>query len=347
MENHERTTDMRILLTGKNGQLGWELHRQLERDFNVLAIGREDVDFLDTKFFTHAIGSLPKINLIVNAAAYTDIDKASQEPFVTEAVNSEAVATLAAEADRRGIPMIHFSTSHVFSGQRRTRPYREADRPNPASLYSSTKLEGECRLRNILEKHLVFRLSGLYDSHHKNFFTEILTRNRKGIASRVADNQIISPNWTPLVAEAVVEVIQQLLWGNEIPWGIYHLSGGGSTTPYGFAQLICEKINEVWGGNMPLPIPIRSQRYRDTAFSNRAKRPKYSVLDSTRFKTVFHHTLPDWQEQFLRFFGGIDPRTPILGKPILGKPIPGKPVPGKPALGKPVPGKDTVSKVRQ
>ena len=292
---------MRILLTGKNGQLGWELYRQLERDFQVLAIGREDVDFLDTKFFASMLRQAPKVDLIINAAAYTDIDGAYREPFVVEAINSEAVATLAAEANRRGIPMIHFSTSHVFGGQHRTRPYREEDRPNPLSLYGSTKLEGERRLHDMLEKHLIFRLSGLYGIHHKNFFTAILARNRSGITSSVADNQVISPNWTPLVAEAVVEVIRQLFWGENIPWGTYHLSGSGSITPYGFAQLICEKINDVWGGDMPLPIPIRSQKT-----DSMAKRPKYSVLDSSRFNKTFQYVLPDWQEQFLRFFGGID-----------------------------------------
>ena len=292
---------MRILLTGKNGQLGWELHQQLARDFTVFAIGREDVDFLDTKFFADMLRQAPRFDLIVNAAAYTDLDRAPREPFAAEVINSESVATLATEADRRGIPMIHFSTSHVFNGQRKTRPYRETDQPNPLSMHGCTKLDGEYRLRGILEKHLIFRLSGLYGIHHRNFFTEILARNRKGIPARVADDQTISPNWTPLVAEAVVSVIQQLFWGNDIQWGTYHLSGSGSTTPYGFAQKICEKINDVWGGDMPLPIPVRSQKT-----DSMAKRPKYSVLDSTKFNKTFQYILPDWQEQFLRFFGGLD-----------------------------------------
>jgi len=294
---------MRILLTGKNGQLGWELHQQLAKDFTVFAIGREDIDFRNSRFFVDMLRQAPNLSLIVNAAAYTDIDRAESDSFAAEAINSEAVATLAAEAERRKIPMIHFSTSHVFSGQRRTRPYREDDQPNPISLYGSTKLAGELRLREILENHLIFRLSGLYGSHHRNFFTEILARNRKGISSRVSDNQTISPNWTTLVAEAIVDVIQQIFWGEKIHWGTYHLSGSGSTTPYRFAQMICERINAVWGGNMPFPIPASSRKPGVTA-----KRPKYSVLDSSKFSTAFRFTLPTWQEQLLRFFGGIDPR---------------------------------------
>jgi dTDP-4-dehydrorhamnose reductase len=210
---------MRILLTGKNGQLGWELHRQLEQDYNVLAVGHEDIGFLDTKFLSSVIRRLPHLDMIVNAAAYTDIDRAEREPFVAETINSEAAAILAAEATHRGIPMIHFSTDHVFGGQHRTHPYREGDRPNPVSLYGKTKLDGELRIRSILEKHLIFRLSGLYGIRGKNFFTSILHRNRNGIVPRAASDQMISPNWTPLIAEAVADAISQLFWGEPIPWG--------------------------------------------------------------------------------------------------------------------------------
>jgi len=293
---------MRILLTGKNGQLGWELRRHLERDYNVLALGREDIDFRDTRFLASTIKYLPRLDLIVNAAAYTDADKAEREPFAAEAVNSEAVAILAGEAARRKIPMIHFSTNYAFSGRRSKVPYRESDLLNPVSVYAKTKVDGELRIRRILETHLTFRLSGLYGTHHRNFFTEILARNRKGTAPRVADDQIISPNWTPLVAEAIADVINQYFWGEPITWGTYHLSGSGSTTPYEFARLICEKVNDVWGGNMPLPVASRKLQAA-------ARRPRYSVLDSTRFYAAFRHTLPDWREQFVHFFGGLDPKV--------------------------------------
>lgn len=292
---------MRILLTGKNGQLGWELHRQLERDFRIFAIGREDIDFRDTQRFASMLRWAPKFDLIVNTAAYTDVDRAEREPFVAETVNSEAAAILAAEADRRGIPMIHFSTSHVFNGRRGM--YRENDPTNPVAVYGRTKLEGEHRIRNIAEKHLIVRLSGLYGTRCKNFFTDVLARNRSGVISRVVDDQTISPNWTPMIAEAVADVIGQWSWGEKIPWGTYHLSGSGSTTPYKFARLICEKINGIWGGGMPLPVPITSRECRGAA-----KRPKFSVLDSTQFNSTFQIILPNWQEQFLCFFGGLVPR---------------------------------------
>ncbi len=319
---------MRILLTGKNGQLGWELHRQLERDHEILAIGREDIDFLDSRFSFRTLRQLPKLDLIVNAAAYTDVDKAELEPFVADAVNSEAAAVLAAEADFRGIPMIHFSTDYIFSGKRAASPqmvlphressfasvgrlpcrqvvpYTEEDKPNPIGYYGWTKLEGEVRVRNILDQHLIFRLSGLYGVRRKNFYTTMLRGTRNGTALRVVNDQIVSPNWTPLVAEAVVGVIEMLLRGEKTPWGTYHLSGSGQTTWHEFARQIFEKINDLWGVEMALPASVSSKEYGATA-----TRPKYSVLDPTKFNTTFPYSLPDWREQFLQFLGEMQPQT--------------------------------------
>ena len=296
---------MRILLTGKNGQLGWELYRLLERDYEVLAIGREDIDFCDVPFFVSTLGQLPKLDLIVNAAAYTDIDKAAQEPHIAEAINSEAAAILAAEADYRGIPMIHFSTDHVFGRRRIARPFLEDDQPYPCSVYAATKLDGELRIRSILEKHLIFRLSGLYGCRRKNFYTAMLNHYRKGTVPRVACDRIISPNWTPLVAEAIVGAIDHLFWGGEVPWGTYHLSGSGSTTPYKFARLVFENLGNMRGNGTMFPIPGMTKKG-----NGMAARPKYSVLDSSRFSTVFEHSLPDWQEQLQHFIGELNQEAP-------------------------------------
>ena len=294
---------MRILLTGKNGQLGWELHRQLERDYEVVAIGREDIDFLDSRFLFRTLKQLPKLDLIVNTAAYTNVDQAEAEPFVAESINSESVALLAAEADRRGIPIIHFSTDYVFDGKNWTRPYREMDKPNPLSTYAWTKLEGEIRVRNITEKHLIFRLAGLYGIRRKNFFTTMLRHHHNGITPRVVNDQVVSPNWTPLIAEAVTHVIEMFFQGETTSWGTYHLSGGGSTTWHEFAQYLFQKANEKCDAHVPPPIAVASKEYGAIA-----KRPDYSVLDSTKFNTNFHYSLPDWQEQFLRFLGEIQPQ---------------------------------------
>jgi len=291
---------MRILLTGKNGQLGWELHRQLEQDHEILAPGRNDIDFRDSRLLFRRLRELPALDLIVNAAAYTDVDKAEQEAFVAEAVNAEAVSLLAAEADGRGIPMIHFSTDYVFDGCRRTKPYTEADAPNPVCYYGWTKLEGEARLRNLLEKHWIFRLSGLYGIRRKNFFTAMLKQRHNGRTPRVVNDQIVSPNWTPLVAEAVTVAIRRLFQGEKLLWGTYHLAGSGQTSWYEFARLIFGKLNDLYDIAMPPPAPVTSKEYRAAA-----QRPGFSVLHSRRFNIVFQHALPDWREQFLHFLGGL------------------------------------------
>ena len=326
---------MRILLTGKNGQLGWELHRQLEQAHDVLALGRDDVDFRDSRFLFRRLRELPRLDLIVNAAAYTNVDKAEQEAsppqclhsqdlrsqcshsqcFVAETVNSEAAALLAAEADIRGIPLVHFSTDYVFGGQRRGKPYKENDPPNPVCYYGWTKREGEVRVRNILEKHWIFRLSGLYGLRRRNFFMTMLACRQKGITPRVVNDQIVSPNWTPWVAEAVAAVIRRLSLGEHCPWGTYHLSGTGQTTWYEFARLIFEKLNEFHGTkhrdrNVPLPVPVTTKEYGAIA-----RRPKYSVLDPRLFNTIFQYTLPDWREQFLHFLGGLQVSQPQLPSP--------------------------------
>ena len=285
---------MRILLTGKNGQLGWELHRQLERDYEVIALGREDVDFLDLRFLRQVIKQLPRLDLIVNAAAYTDVDKAEHKSFTAETINSETTAILAAEAETRGIPMVHFSTDYVFDGEQWTRPYREDDQPNPLSLYGWSKLDGEVRLQNILEKFWIFRLSGLYGIRRKNFFRTMLKLHQNGIIPKVVDDQIVSPNWIPLVAEAVMRAIRRLCQGEKLPWGIFHLSGTGQTSWYEFARLIFEKVNDLRSESAP--ISVTSEEYGAAAV-----RPKFSVLDPARFNTVFQYTLPDWREQFLHF----------------------------------------------
>jgi dTDP-4-dehydrorhamnose reductase len=196
--------------------------------------------------------------------------------------------------------MVHFSSDQVFSGWRRTWAYREEEAPVPASLYGWTMLEGERRLRSKLKKHLIFRLSGLYGLRRKNFFTEIVERNRKGDIARVVDDQIISPNWTPLVAEAIAHAIKQVLSSKRVPWGTYHVTGSGVTTPYEFARLICVKTNELYRDGFPMPAPILAR-----ACQAAARRPKFSVLNSAKFNDTFQYTLPDWRGQFLRFFGGL------------------------------------------
>jgi dTDP-4-dehydrorhamnose reductase len=286
---------MRVLLTGKNGQLGWELRQLLEQSIEVIAIGHNDVDFRNPDELHNMLRRLPDLSLIVNTAAYTKVDQAEKESYLAELVNIEAPAVLACEADRRGIPFIHFSTDYVFDGRKWTKPYTEQDKPNPLSVYGKSKLGGELRVRDLCEKHLIFRGSGLYGMRGLNFLTTMLNYVYSGKTPYVVDDQIVSPNWTPLVAEAIEQVIYQILSGKKIEWGIYHLSGTGNTTWYEFARIIFEKTSMLWKLTQRMPIAITSGEYNSLA-----ERPIYSILTSNKFKNMFDYSLPDWKSQFLQ-----------------------------------------------
>ena len=295
---------MKILLTGKDGLLGWELHRRLEQTYDVLALGRDDTDFRNSHHLHDMLRRLPALALIVNCAAYTDVDKAEHEPLAAELVNAEAPAILAAEADRRNIPMIHFSTDYIFDGKKWTMPYTENDRPNPLGIYGWSKLAGEQRVRDLCDQHLIFRLSGMYGMRRKNFLTTMLRYLHQGESPRVVDDRIISPNWSPLIAEAVEHVISRLGNIQKNEWGIYHLTGTAHTTWYEFARMIFETMSRLWDKPSLKPIAVHSE-----AFGAEAPRPAYSVMNTEKFNRTFEYTLPDWQTQLLYCANSMNPYT--------------------------------------
>ena len=285
---------MRILLTGKDGQLGWELHQRLESKFDVIAPGRDDLDLRDAEYLHDMLKRLPELALIVNCAAYTDVDRAEHEPQTVEQINIGAPAVLAAEADRRAIPIIHFSTDYVFDGKKRTKPYTENDRPNPLGIYGWSKLTSEQRVRDLCDRHLIFRLSGLYGTRRRNFLTTMLRYLHQGETPRVVDDQIVSPNWCSMIAETVEHVISRLGNIGKKEWGIYHLTGNGSTTWHEFARLIFEKTSQLWGKPLIVPQAVSSDEFHAVA-----ERPAYSIMDSKKFSVTFGDTLLDWQTQLI------------------------------------------------
>jgi len=285
---------MRILLTGKDGQLGWELHRRLEQKHDVIALGRDDLDLRDAQHLHEMLKRLPELTLIVNCAAYTDVDRAEHEPMTAEQVNAEAPAVLAAEADRRGIPIFHFSTDYVFDGRKWIQHYTENDPPNPLGVYGWSKLAGEQRVCDLCDRHLIFRLSGLYGTRRRSFLTTMLRYLHQGKTPRVVHDQIVSPNWCPMVAEAVEHVIARIGNIRKNEWGVYHLTGNGSTTWYEFARLIFEKTAQLW--DKPLIVP---QAVSSAAYGAEAKRPAWSIMNPEKLTRTFGYTLPDWRTQFL------------------------------------------------
>lgn len=293
---------VRVLLTGADGQLGWELRRALlPLAVTVCAGGPRSaaadapLDLADPAALRRRIREV-RPQVVINAAAYTAVDRAEEEPDLARAVNSEAPGVLAEESRRCHAVLVHYSTDYVFDG-RSTRPYRETDTPAPLGMYGQTKLDGERAVAEVGGRHLILRTSGLYAARGRNFVRAILGAAASGKPLRVVDDQFGAPTWARTVAEATAQVLAQSRvltedWLGEHS-GLYHLSAGGLCSWYEFAR----RILELWfaPGQLPAVEPIPAAQY-----PVRAARPRYSVLDNARFTSVFGLDLAPWDEQLAR-----------------------------------------------
>lgn len=193
------------MLLGRNGQVGWELRMTLSPLGEVIALGRRELDLTDYKAIRQAFREI-KPDLIVNAAAYTAVNQAEEEPELAKAVNGVAPGILAEEAKYIDAAIIHYSTNYVFDGTK-TMPYTEEDEPNPLNVYGKTKLEGERAIQEVDVSHIILRTSGIYGMRGKNFLLTILkmVRSRKEI--QIVDDQIFAPTWSRMIAEATAQIL--------------------------------------------------------------------------------------------------------------------------------------------
>jgi dTDP-4-dehydrorhamnose reductase len=276
-----------ILVTGASGQIGFDVARLLEPHGEVIAADRATLDLADADAIVAAVrGAKPR--LIVNAGAYTAVDRAESEPELARAVNARAPGILAEEAKRVGALLVHYSTDYVFDGKRTT-PYPEDAPTAPLNIYGQTKLEGEHAVAAAGRHALVFRTSWVYALRGRNFLLTVrrLAAERDEI-SIVAD-QLGVPNWSRSLAEATVRVVAAGLAGAAERAGLYHLSASGSASWYEFAQAIV--------GDAPHPrvVPITTAEYPTPA-----RRPAYGVLATQRFEATFGFGLDDWRETLAR-----------------------------------------------
>lgn len=289
---------MKILLIGKKGQLGRELYRSLMPLGKLTAVSRFDpgelsVDLCDPQQIRYAIQSVNP-ELIVNAAAYTDVDRAEKEHLLAYQINTLAPAVMAQEAAKRNTVLIHFSTDYVFDGSGNA-PWIETDETEPVNVYGKTKLEGEKRIRESGCRHIIFRTSWVYSAYGKNFVNTILKRALEKKPLHVVNDQFGAPTSAKRLAEITRLVIEQ--WNdrhkNDLQ-GTYHVSATGETSWYGFARYIIMKAHE-FGILAFLPrekiVPINS-----AALLSVAQRPLNSRLDTSLFKKVFGIELPSWKE---------------------------------------------------
>jgi dTDP-4-dehydrorhamnose reductase len=276
---------MKILLTGSAGQLGRELKRSLAPLGELIACDRSQLDLADPDALRTAVRDLAP-TVIVNAAAYTAVDKAETETGLAEAINAAAPGILAEEARRLGARLIHYSTDYVFDGTKAS-PYREDDATAPLSAYGRSKRQGELAIAASGARYLVLRTSWVYGLHGANFMKTMLRLGRERDELRVVGDQVGAPTWTRHLADATALILA----GHSTAEGLYHLAASGETSWHGYAEAIfaeaqaigllekSPKVNRITTAEYPLPAP----------------RPANSRLDCTRFSTDFGLALPDWR----------------------------------------------------
>lgn len=290
---------MQILLTGVNGQVGWELQRTLMTLGKVIPTARIApahglaLDLSQPEQIRSIIRET-RPNVIVNAGAYTAVDRAETEIHLATAVNAIAPAVMAEEAKRIGATLIHYSTDYVFNGRNST-PYTEKDQPDPLNVYGMTKLKGEQAIQEAEIPHFIFRTSWVYGLRGKNFLKTMLSLAQEKEILKVVNDQTGAPTWSRTIADVTAQILAQDIYTKSV-WddfmfvhsGLYHLTSTDSTTWYGFAKAIFDQAQ----GDRKLKkcVPILTSDYPTPA-----TRPRFSRLNTHKLSQTFGIALPSWK----------------------------------------------------
>lgn len=280
-----------ILVTGKTGQVGRELVRSLQPLGRVVATGRQELDLGDSASIRRAMREC-RPDIVVNAAAYTAVDKAESEPEVATRVNAFAPGILAEEAKRLNALLVHYSTDYIFDGLL-GRPYVEDDAANPLNVYGRSKLEGERAIAAARGAFLILRTSWIYSDQPPNFVLTMLKLAQDKSEIAVVDDQVGSPTWARSLAEATADVLRQSA-RIRLQTGVYHLSARGYTSRYSFAKRIFEVAREIAPGWSRIPVikPISTAN-----FPLPAQRPLNAATSKEKFIRTFGIEMPDWDSQ--------------------------------------------------
>ena len=279
-----------ILLVGKIGQVGWELRRTLAHLARVTCVDFPEIDLTNSDSIRLWVQNT-RPNVVINAAAYTAVDKAESEPDKAMSINGVAPGILAEEAKKLGALLVHYSTDYVFDGAK-TSPYLETDSPNPLGAYGRTKLAGDEAVRAVGGEHLIFRLCWVYGARGQNFMLTMMRLARERETLRVVGDQIGCPTWSRMIAEATAQAVKQAVTARDIGalTGTYHLASSGTTSWHGFADAIvklmpaegkkCARVEAITTADYPTPT----------------KRPAYSVLSCDKLERAFGLRLPHWED---------------------------------------------------
>jgi len=285
---------MRILLLGKDGQLGWELHRSLATLGDVIAFDYPEIDLRHMKC-TSMLQLIQEVQpkVIINATAYTAVDQAESEPEAAFAINGQAPGILAELAADQAIALIHFSTDYVFDGTKGS-PYLETDPPGPVNIYGQSKLAGEQAILQVNSAYLILRTSWVYSLRRDSFVNKVLKWSRGQSTLRIVTDQVGNPTWARMLAEITAQALAKCD-ENIVDWinqrkGIYHLAGDGAASRLEWAEAIMrfDPHGEEQTARQILPA-LTSE------FPTPARRPLYSALNCDLFYDVFHLQLPPWQ----------------------------------------------------
>ena len=290
---------MKILLLGKNGQVGWELQRSLAPLGELIALDRHSPDLCGDLAKLQGLADTVRAvrpDVIVNAAAHTAVDKAESEPELARMLNALAPGVLAQEAAKIGALLVHYSTDYVFDGSG-TRPWTETDTPAPLSVYGQTKLEGEQAIQAACPNHLIFRTSWVYAARGENFAKTMLRLAQERERLTVIDDQFGAPTSADLLADVTAHALRQLL-RRPTDAGLYHLVAGGETNWHGYADYVIAQSQRTQAAikivaKEVVPVPT-------SAFPTPARRPRNSRMDTSKLQTTFGLKLPHWQQGVAR-----------------------------------------------
>lgn len=304
---------LKILLLGKNGQVGWELQRSLSVLGERVALDRHSPDLCGD------LANLPGLaqtvravrpDVIVNAAAYTAVDKAESEPMLARTVNALAVGVLAQEAQALGAWLVHYSTDYVFDGSG-TRPWRETDAPAPLNVYGQTKLEGERLIQATNPRHLIFRTSWVYGARGGNFAKTMLRLAQEREHLTVIDDQFGAPTGAELLADVTAHAIRQAVHAPDLA-GVYHVAASGETNWFLYAHMALALAKR---SKLATKLVVKTvDAVPTSAFPTPARRPHNSRLDTAKLQAAMGLTLPDWTQGVERMLAKVladDPFIPL------------------------------------
>lgn len=303
----------KILLTGANGQVGNELQHLLPVIGETAIFDRGQLDLSKPSDIRRTISEI-RPHIIVNAAAYTAVDRAESEEALAQAINADAPQVMAEEARKIGALLVHYSTDYVFDGTK-TSPYEETDRTNPLGVYGKTKLAGEEAIRRSGAPHLIFRTAWVYATRGRNFLLTILRLASEREELRIVSDQVGAPTLAREIARATTSVLTNVIGNGDVAsarsiTGTYHMTAGGIASWYDFTRAILEEAshaptNMPWLAAATQGRPLTAKRILPITtdqYPTPARRPGYSVLSNALLNRIFDVQLPDWREQLRSVF---------------------------------------------